>query len=728
MAMGQPNPPRGEGFSDPRFAAGTQLGKYELIAPIGSGGMASVILARTRGPGGFEKVVVIKVIHPHMASDEVAVSMLLDEGRLAALIEHPNVVHTYEVGEAFGTFYIVMEYLAGESLHTVIRQSIQPSSGPFHPTLAGKIISDACEGLHAAHELTDFNGVNRQIVHRDISPGNIVVLYNGQVKVVDFGIAKAQGRATETQVGELKGKYGYMSPEQINNEKMDRRSDVFSLGVTMWEALAKRRLFHQENIGATLMQILRGPRVPPSTYDREVPKALDEIAQKALQPDPRDRWQSAGEMKRAIDDAIWQSRVGTGEVQKYMHSLFAQRMEARRQLLAAATDSSLDEVIDLLTRERSAVHAEELLSQHIGRASQPLSNRTPAPVRYSSSPAMPYPDHGPGSERVSYPAQGPGSGRGSYPQMAPGSQRISHPPGSLVIGPNGQQMYQPEAPSNPGWMPPGMQHAYPGQMPLTGSRVIEERSRWRFYAIVATTLLIGIVGTILAFTALSSNRSGEPAVEKPKTKPKAPILSPEDIANIQPTPPPTTVKDTGPTVPVKPTTNPTGTPDGSGTTPAPSVIPDAGIDAGTGAAPPVDEPPPTSVTTDSSAGTKPKNPGSSKRDPGDNGASSKREPVDVVTVEDGGSEEPPGGDEKELKEKAAAYFAAGNLDKAEEYYKKAVATNPRYAPAHRGLGLVYQRRKMVKAAIKSYNRYLELQPKAHDAKDIKERLRQLGDE
>ncbi len=724
MALGQPNPPRGEAFTDPRFAAGTQLGKYELIAPIGSGGMASVILARTRGPGGFEKVVVIKVVHPHMASDEVAVSMLLDEGRLAALIEHPNVVHTYEVGEAFGTFYIVMEYLAGESLHTVIRQSIQPSSAAFHPTLAGKIISDACEGLHAAHELTDFNGVNRQIVHRDVSPGNIVVLYNGQVKVVDFGIAKAQGRATETQVGELKGKYGYMSPEQINNEPMDRRSDVFSLGVTLWEALAKRRLFHQENIGATLMQILRGPRVAPSTYDREVPKALDEIAQKALQPDPRDRFQSAGEMKRAIDDAIWQARVGTSDVQKYMHSIFAQRMEARRQLLAAATDSSLDEVIDLLTRERSAVQVpDDLLPQHTPvphRGSQPMSQRTPAPVRHSSGPIMQYPAQAPDSQRVSYPPQGPSSGRGSYPQMAPGSQRISHQPGSLVVGPNGQHIFQAEPGSNPGWMPPGMQHAYPGQMPLTGSRVIEERSRWRFYAIVATTLLVGIVGTILAFTALSSNKSDAVAPPPKPPKPRTTILSPEDLDAIQPTPPPSTVPKTGePTVPTKTVPPPPGpdvTPPQAGTT-APPVTPDAATQ--------VEEPPPTPVPP--VGGTKPKTTGpSTKKDPNEKGTP-KRDPDEKVVIDDSGSD-PPSGDEKELKQKAAAYYAAGNWDKAEESYKKVLEINPRYAPAHRGLGLIYQRRKMVKAAIKSYKRYLELQPKAHDAKDIKERLRQLGDE
>lgn len=279
-------------------------------------------------------------------------------------------------------------------------------------------------------------------------------------------------------------------------------------------------------------------------------------------------------------------------------------------------------------------------------------------------------------------------------------------------------------------MPPGMQHAYPGQMPLTGSRVIEERSRWRFYAIVATTLLIGIVGTILAFTALSSKN--EPAAPPPPPPPKRPtILSPDDLNAIQPTPPPSTVKTSEPTVPTKtgptPTIPETGTPQPA-TNPAtnpttPLTTPDASTK--------IDEPPPTTGVT--TGGAKPGKKDPPKKDPG---KSSKQNPDDEVTVDDGGGSSGgssggsnvPSATVKELKTKAAAYYAAGNWDKAEDYYKKALAKDPRYAAAHRGLGLVYQRRGMVQAAIKSYTRYLEIEPKAHDAKDIKERLRQLRDE
>src|SRR4051812_3153433 len=274
-----------------RFAPGTMLGRYELLATIGVGGMASVILARQRGPAGFEKAVVIKLIHPHMAQDTVAVNMLLDEAKVAAQLDHQNIVHTYELGEAHGTYYIVMEYLAGESLGQVLKQG-QKQNSPMTPFVAAKIVAEAAEVLHYAHELPDYNGAPLGIVHRDVSPGNIVVLYNGAVKVVDFGIAKAQGRVTSTQDGELKGKYGYMSPEQIKNEPMDRRSDVFSLGVVLWESLARQRLFEADNVAASLMQILTGDRTPPSSFDHEIPHALDAVALRALAPDPRDRFQT----------------------------------------------------------------------------------------------------------------------------------------------------------------------------------------------------------------------------------------------------------------------------------------------------------------------------------------------------------------------------------------------------------------------------------------------------
>ncbi len=666
MAAGPPMPNRPDGVIDPRFGPGTQLGKYELIAPIGAGGMASVILARQRGPGGFEKVVVIKVVHPHLAQDEVAVNMLLDEGRLAALIEHPNVVHTYEIGEAHGTFYIVMEYLAGESLHSVIRHAIAPSAMPFDPYVAARIVADAAEGLHTAHELVDFQGHNRGIVHRDVSPGNVVVLYSGQVKVVDFGIAKAHGRVTSTQDGELKGKYGYMAPEQINNEPMDRRSDVFSLGVTLWEALAKRRLFQTDSVGATLMSVLQGPRLAPSTYDRTVPPELDRIALMALQPDPRNRYQSAGEMKRAIDDAIWQTRVGSAEISAYMTALFADRIEQRRRLLAAAGQSSVDEVVQLLTRERRGVRP----ANH-GFAEAPA---TPKSIRRKPSGPLPF---GTAPEAL-VPALLPARAR------PPSHPHLAAPPPST-----GLRLGAPGA-------------ARPHEARAGAS---EDEARWGRYLVRFCAIAIAVVGAIVI-----AARVGHRAAVVPRPHPAhSQILDPAQLA---PTP------TAGPSVPPPSTLEPAAgvTGLGPGNPPAPTAI-DAG-DVGTAAtvatvpdaaalAPvPVLVPTPTPTPTPPPGGIRVRpRPPTPPRPPG---------PVAKR------------GSAADATKAATSRYLAGDLDGAKAGYKQAIAIDRNYAAAHRGLGIIYQRTGESVKAIASLERYLQLSPHAPDADSIQKRIDQLS--
>jgi serine/threonine protein kinase len=357
------------------FAPGTMLGRNELLATIGEGGMARVILARQRGPMGFEKVVVVKIIHPDFASDRAAVGMLLDEARVAAQINHPNVVQTYELGiEVNGHPYIVMEYLAGESLQRILKSVSMGVS--FDPRVAARIVADTCDGLHAAHELTDLHGNNLGLIHRDVSLGNIVVLYNGCVKVVDFGIVKTRDRVSSTtQHGQLKGKYAYMSPEQIRNEPMDRRSDVFSLGVVLWETLALRRLFHADNVPGILIQILEAQRVAPSAFRPEVPRELDAIALKALEIDPAKRFQSAFEMKRALEDVIWQSRCDAGDVRNYMTAVFGDRMRKRQALLADAArhSASLLEPKDARFDDTSGLRPAPVLPRKL--ATKPPENK-----------------------------------------------------------------------------------------------------------------------------------------------------------------------------------------------------------------------------------------------------------------------------------------------------------------------------------------------------------------
>jgi len=293
-----------------RFAPGTMLGRYELLATIGEGGMARVILARQRGPAGFEKAVVIKVIHPRMSEDQAAVGMLLDEARVAAQINHRNVVQTYELGEAHGTWYIVMEYLHGESLHRMLKAA---ALGPgIDPRLSGRIIADAAEGLHAAHELSDFSGRHQGIIHRDVSPGNIVVLYDGTVKVVDFGIATTSIATVRTCPGTVRGKASYMSPEQCLGERVDRRTDVFALGVVLYELTVGIRCFAGKGDFDRMLAVVRGEYVRPTSIAPDYPPELETVIERALAVDVIDRYDSAADFAEALAEVARTRGWATG--------------------------------------------------------------------------------------------------------------------------------------------------------------------------------------------------------------------------------------------------------------------------------------------------------------------------------------------------------------------------------------------------------------------------------
>jgi serine/threonine-protein kinase len=616
MAGGTPTPAQLEG----PFAPGTVLGKYELVATIGKGGMASVILARTRGPAGFEKLVVIKVIHPHMAQDAGAIAMLLDEAKLAALIDHPNVVHTYELGEAHGTFYIVMEYLAGESFHQVIRRACGERALTLHPHLAGRIVSDACEGLHAAHELVDFQGRGRGIVHRDVSPGNIVVLYSGAVKVVDFGIAKAHGRVTNTGDGDIKGKFGYMSPEQINNEPMDRRSDVFALGVVLWESLAMRRLFYNDSVAATLMQILNGKRVPPSQHQPGVPRALDEIALKALAPDPRDRFQSAAQMKQAIDDAIWLSRMGVTEIQQYMTALFADRIEKRRTLIARATaHEPLTHILETLAADTSTVvPLPAATAVRIG---------TPPPIALADLVELP--------------------DSGAQPTI---------------------------------------------ELPPPAPRRPATRSRAPLVIFVGIAALAGVTAGVVGYgldDELPTRRAAVVAPSEPTVRPTAQPIEHEDPF-VPPVVPPVVVAD--------------------------AAVAEAIVPA-------VDDKLAQDKLDKEQRERRRKRRERSAEQPDDPG-----EQTDDRTDDRTGSAaapEPPAGSASAITKSGTDLYVSGKFAEAEAAFKQALAIDPSHAPAHKGLGFVYQRIGNKAKAIESLERYLELRPAASDVASIRRRLDEL---
>lgn len=308
------------------------FGDYQLIKRLATGGMAQIYLARKQGPEGFSKFNVVKRILPHLSENEEFVKMFLDEARIAARLDHPNIVQIFDFGAADDTYFIAMEYIQGEDVRRVWKAT--EAAGTSIPVpLVCRIISDASAGLDFAHAYTDPSGLALNIVHRDVSPQNILVTFEGGVKVVDFGIAKAADQATVTRSGVLKGKYSYMSPEQAAGKRVDRRTDIFALGVVMYELLTGDRLFKRTNDILTLNAVSECDVKPPSWLVPSLPKDLDAIVMKALAKDPEHRFQEAGQLRLALEDWLTDHRQpgSNAHLAAYMKELFADRIAAERE-------------------------------------------------------------------------------------------------------------------------------------------------------------------------------------------------------------------------------------------------------------------------------------------------------------------------------------------------------------------------------------------------------------
>lgn len=312
-----------------------ELGRYRLAFEFASGGMATVYLAREVGESGMNRVVALKCIHPHLAKRQAFVDMFLDEARVAARINHPNVCSVYDFGQVDGTYYIAMEYLVGETFARVVRRMFHKGDEKPAPLKVAQVIADACEGLHAAHELRGPNGKPMEVVHRDVSPSNIYVCYDGTSRIVDFGIAKAADKLYATRTGEVKGKLAYLAPEQIEQESVDRRADVWSLGVVLWEALTGKRLFRRNTDAKTILAVVQDPVHPPSVYDEDLPDGLDEVVLKSLERDPDKRYQTARDMGRALRAVFLKHRmvIGAPEVAEWMTDLFPEEGQKRLALV-----------------------------------------------------------------------------------------------------------------------------------------------------------------------------------------------------------------------------------------------------------------------------------------------------------------------------------------------------------------------------------------------------------
>ncbi len=310
------------------------FGKYLLLDRIAVGGMAEVFLAKSFGIEGFERFVAIKRILPTMAEDEDFIEMFVDEAKIAGQLTHANIVPIYELGKIGESHYIAMEYVWGKDLLQIMNRFRRMRRRPS-PAMVAFVGIRICEGLDYAHHKTDRQGRPLNLIHRDVSPQNILVSYDGHVKVIDFGIAKAASRTTKTQAGVLKGKFGYMSPEQVRGLPIDLRSDVFALGTCLHEFTTGERLFLGESDFTTLEKVRNADVRPPSAVVQGVPPELDRIIMKALARDPEDRWQTAGEMQEALQRFLATQRppFGTSKLAQWMKSAFAKEVgEERRRM------------------------------------------------------------------------------------------------------------------------------------------------------------------------------------------------------------------------------------------------------------------------------------------------------------------------------------------------------------------------------------------------------------
>ncbi len=297
--------------------------------------MAEILLAKVFGPAGFEQAVVIKRVLPHLMRQESFASMFVDEALIAARIHHPNVVRVHELGNEGEELFLVMEYLEGENLHGLMRR-LASRGERLSLGLCAHVVSAACAGLHAAHEMRDPDGNPQDLVHRDVSPQNVFVTYGGGVKLLDFGVAKAADRITRTEAGQVKGKYAYMSPEQVDGRPLDRRSDLFSLGTVLYELSTGRRLFQRATEMLTMRAITERPIRPPSEVAEGYPPALEAVVMRALARDPAARYQTAGEMRHDLLAAQREmaSELAPDEaLAARMQELFPDRIEEKQELL-----------------------------------------------------------------------------------------------------------------------------------------------------------------------------------------------------------------------------------------------------------------------------------------------------------------------------------------------------------------------------------------------------------
>jgi eukaryotic-like serine/threonine-protein kinase len=662
-----------------------RLGKYELVAKIGEGGMAEVHLARQRGPRQFEKIVVVKTVRPSLASRPEIATMLLEEARIAALLKHPHVVDIYDLGEEDGTFFIAMEYLEGESLAAILK--VSRAGTRLDPFSTARIVADCAAGLHAAHELRSLAGDPLELVHQDVTPGNVIVLYSGQVKLVDFGVAKVR---TSVDDGMVKGKTGYLAPELLTGAPADRRSDVWSLGVVLWEALTLRRLFAGRTEEEAIAKIQAAEVPPPSALAPMVPRELDEVCFFALARDPARRYRTAqamqADLQQILRHASWS---GGGEpIARFMRSTFAERIAARRELLRelavakrarATTVERLQKIQDDGSTPGAVV---EVVGSH-GTSSRP--HRLPLPAPVTPPPVVNATDQ-------------------AMVALVDDDLDIAVIDADAPIAP--AATLRPErAPAPPPVAAEGT--------PVGAAPTVKLPTLRRRVAIVAIVggALVGAIGAALALGVEVPGRS--PSAATAATDPAAADIT-EDSAQIAANRHPQATPVVAP--PQEPEPEPEPDPDPE----------------------PVVEPEPTDDDDDRRKRRRDKDKDKDRdrerreRRERDRDRRDRDRPGNDVRVEappppdtGGGVAPTKAATAKSLYKEGLKKFVAGDTEGAIALFDKSKAKDSGYAPTYRGLGMAYEKRGDRKRAAKAFETYLRLAPNASDAASIRTRLERL---
>lgn len=393
------------------------FGRYAVFHEIAAGGMATVHLGRLLGPVGFSKTVAIKRLHGNLARDPEFVSMFLDEARVAARIQHPNVVSTLDVAAMDGEVFLVLDYVQGESLSRLLKAMRGREARP-ELRIVSSVMVNALHGLHAAHEATDEHGRPLEIVHRDVSPQNILVGVDGVARVLDFGVAKAAGRLQSTRDGQLKGKLSYMAPEQVRGEAVDCRTDIYAASVVLWEGLTGRRLIQSQNEAQVLHEVLSAAFPAPSQVASWIPPHMDAVVMRGLAPSPEQRFATAREMAIAVERAI--GVASPYEVGEWVRAWAQDALTLRAARVREMESTSAVHMVPS-GLPRPAAHAV------VDGTASGISLVT-SPSSISEISALSHPSQVSQASQLSYPSQVSQASQVSYPSQASQLSQFAFPP------------------------------------------------------------------------------------------------------------------------------------------------------------------------------------------------------------------------------------------------------------------------------------------------------------